>query len=143
MRKKRHKTIIALPMILLVLGWALAVASPAPILAATNLDQIWGNGVRNEINNGPLGGVNDNDPRLLAVKIINIALGFLGIIAVILILYAGFRWMTAGGNEENVAAAKKILIAGVIGLVIILASFALANFVINQLIGATTGTIPT
>lgn len=125
----------------LITGWGLAL--PAPASAVVSQSQIWGTGVKEEIEKGPLGGAVNNDPRLLAVNIINIALGFLGIIAVILILYAGFRWMTAGGNEENVATAKKILIAGIIGLIIILASFALANFVINQLIGATTGTIPT
>jgi len=48
-------------------------------------------------------------------NIINLVLGFLGLIAVVIILIGGFKWMTAGGNEEKVGEAKKLLIAGLIG----------------------------
>ena len=77
------------------------------------------------------------DPRVLAGSVIQIVLGFLGIIAVLIVLYGGFKWMTAAGNEENVSQAKKILGAGVIGLVIVLMAFALANFVVEALYNAT------
>ncbi len=70
-------------------------------------------------------------------SIINVALGLLGIVAVVIILVAGFKWMTAGGNEEQVAEAKKRISQGVIGLAIILASYAIANFVISELSTAT------
>ncbi len=80
-----------------------------------------------------------NRPLLETVgQIINVLLGFLGVIAVILILVAGFKWMTAAGNEEKVGEAKKLLGAGVVGLVIILAAFAIAAFVIGELSTATT-----
>ncbi len=70
--------------------------------------------------------------------IIRAALGFLGVIAVVIILFGGFKWMTAGGNEEKVGEAKKLIIAGIIGLAIILSAYAIASFVIGQLVGATT-----
>jgi len=76
------------------------------------------------------------DPRQVAVNIIQLALGFLGILAVIIILIGGFKWMTAAGNEEQIEDAKKVLIAGIIGLVIILGSWAIASFVITQFGGA-------
>lgn len=82
-------------------------------------------------------GLEISDPRQIIAKIIKIILGFLGIVAVILILYGGFLWMTAAGNEENIAKAKKLLMAGVIGLVIILSAFAITNFVLNSLMEAT------
>ncbi|MFW5888708.1 MAG: hypothetical protein ACOCVY_03255, partial [Patescibacteria group bacterium] len=63
--------------------------------------------------------------------------GFLGILAVVIILIGGFKWMTAAGNEDKVGEAKKIIVAGVIGLVIILASWGIATFVLEQLMGAT------
>lgn len=60
-------------------------------------------------------------------------LGFLGIIALVIVIYAGFLWMTAGGNVEQIAKAKKWLINGVVGLLIILSAYAITNFVINFL----------
>jgi len=80
----------------------------------------------------------DKDPRQIASSLIKIALGFLGIMAVVIILIGGFKWMSAGGNEEQVTEAKQWMYSGVVGLLIILASYALASFVLNQLIAATT-----
>ncbi|HAO81378.1 TPA: hypothetical protein DCQ82_01490 [Candidatus Veblenbacteria bacterium] len=58
-------------------------------------------------------------------------------LAVILVLWGGFKWMTAAGDEAKIGEAKKLMGAGVIGLVIILAAFAIASFVVNQLTDAT------
>lgn len=72
-------------------------------------------------------------PLVLVVgTIVRIFLGVLGIIFVILIIVAGFRWMTAGGNEENVKKASAQIKNAVIGLIIILAAWSLTNFVVNQ-----------
>ena len=78
------------------------------------------------------------DIRVTVARIIRAALGLLGIIAIGIVLYGGFVYMTAGGNEERVATAKKILINGAIGLVIILSSFAITQFILSRL-GAATG----
>ena len=86
---------------------------------------------------GTYAGLGTKDLREGIMAIVNVLLGFLGIIAIIIILYGGFVWMTAGGNEEKVSQAKKIITAGIIGLVIIFVSFAIASFVITQLISAT------
>lgn len=75
------------------------------------------------------------DPHTLARNIINYLLGFLGIIAVIIILIAGFKWMTAGGTEEKVTEAQTMLIQGVIGLAIILAAWGIAGWVITTISG--------
>ncbi len=81
----------------------------------------------------------DEDLIVTITRIINVALGLLGIVAVVIILIGGFKWMTAGGNEENVAGAKKLIFSGIIGLAIILSAYAIASFVINRL-GEATGT---
>ena len=82
-------------------------------------------------------GLGNTDPREMVASVIKILLGFLGIIAVVLILYAGFLWMTAGGDSKNVDSAKNILKAAVIGLIIILMSYAIANMVLTQISTAT------
>lgn len=86
--------------------------------------------------NIPLG-TNDFIPTV--TSIINVALGLLGVVAVVIILVAGFKWMTAGGNDEKVGEARKMLFAGIIGLAIILSAWAIARFVLNNL-GTATGT---
>ena len=77
------------------------------------------------------------DLRDTIVSLVNVLLGFLGIIAVIIILWGGFKWMTAGGNEEKVGEARSLIIAGIIGLAIIIASFAISRFVIQSFSSAT------
>lgn len=84
-------------------------------------------------------GLPDTDIRLIVARIIRVFLGLLGIIAVVLIIYAGFLWMTAGGNEDKVAQSKKILVNAAIGLAIILSSYAIVSFVMSRLLEATTG----
>ena len=79
----------------------------------------------------------DTDPRIIIGNIIRVFLGFLGILAVGIIMYGGFIWMTAGGREDAVAKAQRIIINGAIGLVIILSAFAITQFVLNTLLDAT------
>ena len=63
--------------------------------------------------------------------IVNIFLGFLGILVTLIMLYGGFIWMTSSGNAEKIDKAKRILINGAIGLVIILSSYAIARFILQ------------
>ena len=86
---------------------------------------------------GTYTGLGTKDLREGIMSIVNVLLGFLGILAIIIILWGGFRWLTSGGNEEKVGEAKKIITAGIIGLVIIFTAYAIATFVITQLIEAT------
>ncbi len=65
--------------------------------------------------------------------IIRTILSLLGVIFLILILYAGFLWMTAGGNEEQLTKAKNLLKNSAIGLAIVLAAYAITYFVIGWL----------
>ncbi len=71
------------------------------------------------------------------VRIINILLGFLGVLVVVAIIYGGFKRMTSAGNEDQISSGNKIMGAGVVGLVIILAAYAITAFVINQLVEVT------
>ena len=84
-------------------------------------------------------GLTTVDIRVAAGSIIQLFLGLLGLIALVIVLYAGFVWMTSGGNEEKISQAKKILSAGVIGLMIILSAYAITTFILNEIQGALTG----
>lgn len=72
--------------------------------------------------------------------IVNTVLMFLGSIAVLLFLYGGFKWFTSQGNSEQIEAAKKIMGAAVVGLAIIFASYAAAQYIIGALYNNTIGT---
>ena len=62
---------------------------------------------------------------------------FLGIVAVVIVLLGGFKWMIAGGNDEKTNEAKKLIVSGIIGLAIILSAWAITSFVISRLVSAT------
>lgn len=78
------------------------------------------------------------DLKATIVNIVQWALGFLALIAVIMIIIGGFMWMTAGGNEERVEKAKKMISAAVIGLIIVLLAWAIVIFVIGVINDETT-----
>ncbi len=84
-------------------------------------------------------GLASTDIRVIIGRIVRVLLGLLGLILVILILYAGVLWMTAGGNEEQIVNAKKIIKNATIGLIIILSAYAIVLFVMRML-GIGTGT---
>ncbi|HVM90995.1 MAG TPA: hypothetical protein VMU11_03815 [Verrucomicrobiae bacterium] len=76
-------------------------------------------------------------------RIINVVIGFLGIILLCLFLYAGFLWMTAQGDEKQVSKAKQILLQAVVGYFIIGTAYALTAFVLNNLAAVTAPTAET
>ncbi|MFC1598852.1 LamG-like jellyroll fold domain-containing protein [Patescibacteria group bacterium] len=82
-------------------------------------------------------GLGTEDIRVTVAKLIRAAFGLLGILAVAIVVYAGFVYMTSGGVPEKIDTAKKTLIAAAIGLVIMLSAYAIASFVINALLEAT------
>lgn len=121
---------LALTKISAISAAVLALIMPAIVFADTftaNLDTVQG---QTSVGTTPM--------VTLIGNIINVVMGLLGVVAVLVILYGGFMWMTAAGNEEKVGKANKLIIAGIIGLVVIFAAFAIASFVISNL-GAQTG----
>lgn len=62
------------------------------------------------------------------------ALGLLGVVLVVLVIYAGFIWMTAQGNDEKIKKAKGMITSAVIGMIIIFAAYAITNFVVASLV---------
>ncbi|MBP9828208.1 hypothetical protein KBC55_03570 [Patescibacteria group bacterium] len=68
-------------------------------------------------------------------------LGILGVIFLLLTIYAGFLWMTAAGDDGKVKQAKETLVRAVIGMVIVLAAYSITFFVLGYVAAATSQTI--
>lgn len=71
------------------------------------------------------------DPRVIVVRLINAALGLLGIIFVIMILYSGALLLFSFGKDENITKAKKSFFSAIIGLIIILSAYSIVQFILN------------
>lgn len=65
--------------------------------------------------------------------LIKVVLGFLAIIFLVLMILAGFKWMTAAGNEDQVKKAQATIKMAVIGLLIVLAAYGVTYFIFNKL----------
>ncbi len=78
------------------------------------------------------------DLRYTVVRIIMVVLSILGVLFLGLIIFAGFKYMTAAGNEDQVKGAIKQITQAVIGLVIILSAWGISAFILNQITKATT-----
>ena len=74
---------------------------------------------------------------VIVANVIRTFLSFLGIVFLILIIYGGYTWMTAHGNEEKVTTARKTIIEATIGLAIVLASYAITYYIVDRLTNAT------
>ena len=82
-----------------------------------------------------LGNVVSGEDATLSIigNVVNVILGFVGIIFFILVFTGGFKWMTSQGNEEQVTEAKNTIKTAVIGIAVVFASFLITNFVLNQI----------
>ena len=115
--------------VLFLILMAIAIAAPNFVLADK-----WG--IDAAAPNSLIGRTTGNNPNAipdLIGQIIGIALSFVGAIFFLLVLYAGFRWMTAFGNEEKVSTSKSIMEHAVLGLVIVLSAYAISRFVFGAL----------
>lgn len=83
-------------------------------------------------------GLGTADLKDTVINIIQWVLGILALVAVVMIIYGGFVWMTAGGAEDKVDQAKRIITAAVIGLIIVLLAWAIVIFVANTTANVTT-----
>ncbi len=116
----------------IVLAFALALAffiSNSPALAAGTNDY----GLGETVGVGQVGSaLNTSDNTTISQRIgalIGVALGFIGLLFFILIIYAGFLWMTAGGNEQKVDKAITLVTEAAVGLIIVAGAYLITRFV--------------
>jgi hypothetical protein len=64
-----------------------------------------------------------------AGQIVGVVLSFVGVIFLVLMIYAGITWMTAAGNEQQVTKAKTLMINATIGIIVVFAAYAITSFI--------------
>ncbi|MBI4121959.1 MAG: hypothetical protein HY461_01370 [Parcubacteria group bacterium] len=78
-------------------------------------------------------GKTPRDIRLIIAQLVKLSLGSIAFIVLLLCLYAGYLWSSARGNDDQVATAQKILRNAVIGLILIMLSYALTSFLFRAI----------
>lgn len=73
-------------------------------------------------------GLPETDFKQVVIQAIKLVLGLMTLVAIVLVVYGGFVWLTSAGDETKIENAKKIISAALIGLVVILLSWALVIF---------------
>lgn len=113
-----------------ILGFALVLS---PMLAFAQLGSLncGGFGVPCNVGNNTLTG--------LIIRVIQIILALAGLVAVLVLIIGGFRYVTSFGNEEVTGAAKKMILNALLGIVIIILAFVIVQVVINVTNRATQG----
>ncbi len=122
--KRWQKITIILSLILLA---ASLINIPLPTKGATIINRLVNVGV----NAGYSNITTDSFPQAFG-RIINVFLSILGVIFMAYMVYGGYLWMIARGNEEQVNRAKAVIRGSIIGIIIVLAAYAISAFVVNR-----------
>ena len=142
---KRIKSLFLIAMTALAVG-APAVALPLTASAAAagscnSIQTSISSGIASATGSGSgsCGGSTSNTGLTnLAKKVVNIFSIIVGVVAVIMIIYGGFRYITSGGDTGNVGNAKNTLIFAVVGLIIVALAQFIVHFVLNTAVNAGT-----
>jgi len=92
--------------------------------------------LKNVAENAGLG--TETAPSKIIAQVIKTLLSLFSLIAIVIIIVAGFQWMTSGGSEDKIKAAKKLMSSALVGLIIIIFAYAISYFVIQKLSEVTT-----
>jgi len=112
------------------------VLAPATIAQAVVGEFNFGNG--DLVNLGQSAGYGTATFGVVAGRIINAVFCLLGLCAGIIIIAAGFQWMSSGGDKEKIDGAKKLMTSALVGLIIVILAYAISTFVMSRLFNLTT-----
>jgi hypothetical protein len=126
---KRIKLLLA-ALTLLFAGWS-SLALPAAVHAATPKQTVCTTiGGGSDCTTQPTNGVKLNN---IVTAVIRILSGLIGVIAVIMVMYSGFKYITAAGDSSKAASAKSTLVYAIIGLVIAFMAQLIVKFVLDKI----------
>lgn len=127
--KKTFKHILASVCLMALLALPLLV-SAGPVLPSDNLKTVGAGGSAAPYQ--PIG--QNNDLASIIGIVIQAFLGLLGVLFLVYMLYAGYNWMIAQGDEEKVTKAKETIQRAIIGLIITIAAYAISYWVFYNLL---------
>lgn len=131
------KTIIkkSLQSLLFVPALALGVSMVTPVFESAPVSAQGATSIREGADSTGQGTDNETDFNELIQTITNTLLFIIGAVAVIMLIYGGFRYVTSGGDSSAVTSAKNTILYAVIGIVVAVLAYAVVDFVIDQLSG--------
>lgn len=136
------KSIVALIVFVSLLSGVFLLASPSAEAQFLNTNTLQS---MNQ-NSDQLGTAAGYDQGVSLAQVVSVAirgfLSLLGMVFIILMIVAGFNWMTAGGDEEKIKKAAATIRSAVIGLIIVASAYAITYFVFSNLPGSGSGTPP-
>ncbi|MBI4090450.1 MAG: hypothetical protein HY422_00325 [Candidatus Komeilibacteria bacterium] len=109
-----------------------AWSAVAAVLYGLHADSVHAQGVSIDFPTS-FAGFSSQDLKTTIENIVRIIIGFLGILVIVAIVFGGFKMMVSRGDADEVGKGRQIVIAGAIGLLIVLAAYAISGFVINSL----------
>ncbi|RJO59372.1 hypothetical protein C4546_02420 [Candidatus Parcubacteria bacterium] len=74
-----------------------------------------------------------NDPKLFIARLLRYALGFLGIVGLIMILYGGFLMLTSAGNADTIKKAKSTIIWAAVGIAVVIGSWQILSYIFSAI----------
>lgn len=110
----------------------LAATAEANALTTSLLDKV------NIVRNVAWGPTAQTSIGLIVGSVILTSLGLLGVIFVVLLTYGGFLWLTSAGEEERAKKARDLIVNSLIGILIVIAAYSIAYFVLSRLAPAVT-----
>jgi hypothetical protein len=116
-------------------SFSLPALLPATAFACNNIQNNLNSGINAAVGSssacGGSGSGVKNGIGAIAVEAVNILSLVVGIVAVIMIIYGGFKYITSGGESGNVSGAKNTLIYAIVGLVIVALAQVIVHWVLN------------
>lgn len=119
---------------IIIINLIIVLALPYIVLASPAFDNLKTVGEGEGGANAPYAAADQYKLAEIIGLVIQAFLGLLGVLFLIYILYAGYNWMTAQGDEEKVSKAKDTIQRAVIGLIVIIAAYAISYFVLQKLV---------
>ena len=117
----------------IVLAFLSVIPAPTAMAAQDLFTQACSGAADSAVCKSKAEGTNRQDAATKVGNVINIILLILGIMAVIMIIYGGFRYVLSNGDEAGVKSGRNTILYAVIGLIVAIMSYGIVSFVISRL----------